>query len=97
MLRVRSFILQENLWTPRISVKAFVYAPLIKVVDSTFQFASSSFSGIHWILLFLVEANERTLVFTVIPCIQVHGLVSGCKRTPPPPHTHTYTGKRMGL
>ena len=37
-----------------------MYAPL-KMVDSTFQFASSSFSGIQWNLLFLVEINERTL------------------------------------
>ena len=31
------------------------------MVDSTFQFASSSFSGIQWNLLFLVEINECTL------------------------------------
>ena len=55
----RSFILHENRWTPRIHVEAaFVYATL-KMVDSTIQFASSSFSGVQWNLLFLVEINER--------------------------------------
>ena len=57
---MRSFILHENRWTPQIQVEAFVYAPL-KMVDSTFQVASSSFGGIQWNLLFLVEINKRTL------------------------------------
>ena len=46
-LRVRSFFLHENRWTPRTQVEAFVYAPL-KMVGFTFKFASSSFSGIQW-------------------------------------------------
>ena len=44
---MRSFILHDNRQTPRIQVQAFVYAPL-KMVDSTFQFAPLSFSGIQW-------------------------------------------------
>ena len=62
---MRSFILHENRWTPRIQVEAFVYAPP-KVVDSPFSslhHLSIESSGIQWNLLFQVEINERILCF----------------------------------